>query len=67
MKELIQQLVTKAHLDETQATQAVDVVRTFLGEKLPGAIREPALRAISGEHVEGAMGAAKGVAGKMFG
>jgi hypothetical protein len=66
MKELIQNLVNKANLNEMQATKAVDVVRNFLAEKLPAQIREPVLRAIGATKTEGMPGAAQGATGKMF-
>jgi hypothetical protein len=66
MKELMQNLMNKANLNETQATRTVDVVRNFLSEKLPAQIREPVLRAIGGTKTEGMPGAAQGATGKMF-
>lgn len=67
MKELIQQLVNKADLSEAQATKVAEVVRDFIGEKLPEPIRGPALAALTGQNVDGAADAIKGVVGKLFG
>ncbi|MCC6903307.1 MAG: hypothetical protein IT377_30320 [Polyangiaceae bacterium] len=67
MKELIQQLVTKADLSEAQAAKVAEVVRDFIGEKLPEPIRGPALSALTGENVDSAADVLKGAVGKLFG
>ena len=49
MKELISQLVAKADLSEAQATKVAEVVRGFLGSKLPDALRGPVESALTGQ------------------
>ena len=48
MKELIHNLVNKADLTEAQATKVAEVVRDYLGEKLPDPLRGPVLGALTG-------------------
>jgi hypothetical protein len=67
MKELIQTLVAKADLDEAQAAKVAEVVKDFLGEKLPEPIRGPVMGALTGENVDSAADAVKGALGKLFG
>lgn len=67
MKELIQNLVRKANLNEVQATRTVEVFRSFLAEKLPSGIREPVLRVMGGDpttSTTGAMGGDRPTAGR---
>ena len=66
MKELITQLIEKANLSDSQAEQVAQVVRGFLKDRLPEAISEPVLAALSGDSVESAIGQAKGLLGKLF-
>ncbi len=64
MKELIDRLVSNAHLSPDQASQAADTVRSFLAEKLPGPIKSQVDSAISGENVGKAAEQAKDFLGK---
>ncbi|MBX3185248.1 MAG: hypothetical protein KIT72_08420 [Polyangiaceae bacterium] len=66
MKELIKPLVERADLSPEQAEKAATVVRDFLSEKLPEAIRGPVLGAISGESLDNAADQAKQLLGKLF-
>ena len=66
MKELISSLVAKAELTPEQASKAADVVKGFLSDKLPEAMKGPVLGALSGEKVEAALDQAKGLVGKLF-
>jgi hypothetical protein len=66
MNELISQLVAKADLSEAQATKVADVVRSFLGSKLPDALRGPVESALTGQNVDSAVDQAKGLIGKLF-
>jgi hypothetical protein len=66
MKELISQLVAKADLSEAQAAKAAEVVRGFLGSKLPDALRGPVESALTGQNVDSAVDQAKGLIGKLF-
>lgn len=63
MKALIQELVAKADLSEQQAHQVATVVRDFLVARLPEALRGPIEGALTGEHVDSALDAAKSVLG----
>jgi hypothetical protein len=66
MNELISQLVTKADLSEAQAAKVAEVVRGFLGSKLPDALRGPVESALTGQNVDSAVDQAKGLIGKLF-
>ena len=66
MKELIADLVSKADLSEAQAAKVADVVREFLGSRLPDAIRGPVESALTGANVDSAVDQAKGMLGKLF-
>lgn len=66
MKELISQLVSKADLNEAQATKVADVVRGFLSSKLPDSLRSVVDGALTGENVDNAVDQAKGLLGKLF-
>ena len=66
MQELIGQLVNKADLSPEQATKVAEVVKGFLEDRLPDAVKGPVLGALSGENVESAVDQAKGVLGKLF-
>lgn len=66
MKELISELVAKANLSEQQATQVADVVRGFLADRLPEAIRGPVESALTGANVSSAVDQVKGLMGKLF-
>jgi hypothetical protein len=66
MNELISQLVAKADLTEAQAAKVAEVVRGFLGSKLPEALRGPVEGALTGQNVDSALDQAKGVLGKLF-
>ena len=67
MKELVRQLVEKADLSEAQAARVAEVVRDYVGEKLPEPIRGPALSALTGENVDNAADMIQGAIGKLFG
>jgi hypothetical protein len=66
MQELIAQLVAKADLNEAQATRVAEVVRGFLGSKLPEVLRGPVESALTGQNVDSAVDHAKGLLGKLF-
>ncbi len=66
MKELISELVAKADLSEAQAAKVAEVVRGFLGSKLPDALRGPVESALTGQSVDSAVDQAKGLIGKLF-
>ena len=66
MKELIAQVVAKADLNEAQATKVAEVVRQFLGSKLPEALRGPVEGALTGQNVDSAVDQAKGFINKLF-
>lgn len=66
MKELISDLVSKADLSEAQAAKVAEVVREFLGSRLPEAIRGPVESALTGGNVSNALDQAKGLMGKLF-
>jgi len=63
MKALIAELVQKADLSEDQAAKVAEVVRGFIGSKLPDAIRGPVEAALTGERVDDAVGQAKNLLG----
>jgi hypothetical protein len=63
MKALISELVAKADLDEAQANRVAEVVRDFLGSRLPDAIRGPVEQALTGERVDSAVDAARNLLG----
>ena len=67
MKELIGRLVSQADLSEAQAEKVAEVVRGFLEERLPEAIRGPVMSALTGERVDDATDALRGAIGKIFG
>lgn len=66
MKALIGELVQKADLSEAQATKVAEVVKGFLGSRLPDAIRGPVESALTGENVDNAVDVAKNMLGKLF-
>jgi hypothetical protein len=59
-------LVAKADLNEAQAVKVAEVVKGFLANKLPEALRAPVESALTGEAVDGAVDQAKGLLGKLF-
>jgi hypothetical protein len=63
MKALIAELVQKADLSDAQATKVAEVVRGFIGSRLPDAIRGPVEAALTGERVDDAVGQAKNLLG----
>lgn len=63
MKELISNLVQHANLSESQASAAADVVRRFLENKLPDAVKGPVLAVLTGEQVDGAVDKARELLG----
>jgi hypothetical protein len=66
MKALIGELVQKADLSEAQAAKVAEVVKGFLGSRLPDAIRGPVESALTGDNVDDAVDAAKNMLGKLF-
>lgn len=66
MNEFISQLVAKADLSEAQATKVAEVVRGFLANKLPEAVRGPVDSALTGQNVDNAVDQAKGLLDKLF-
>jgi hypothetical protein len=67
MKELIAQLIEKANLTEEQANQAVAVVKNFIGDRVPEALRGTIESALTGEALKGAADKAKDALGGLFG
>lgn len=57
----------KADLSEAQAAKVAEVVRDYLGEKLPEPIRGPAMSALTGERLDDAVDAVTDVVRKLFG
>jgi hypothetical protein len=66
MKALISELVQKADLSETQAAKAAEVVKSFIGTRLPESIRGHVEAALTGERVDDAVDAAKKALGGFF-
>ncbi|MFO0613484.1 MAG: hypothetical protein U0414_12885 [Polyangiaceae bacterium] len=66
MKELIGKLVEKADLSEEQAAKVAEVVKDFLGDKLPEAIKGPVMGALTGENIDHGVDMATGLLGKLF-
>ena len=63
MKALISELIQKADLSAEQAQTVASVVKGFLADKLPDALRGPVDAALNGESVDGAADAAKNLIG----
>ncbi len=66
MNAIIQKLVAEADLSEEQATKVAEVLKGFLGERLPDMIREPVMSALSGENVDAGADMLKGAIGGLF-
>jgi hypothetical protein len=66
MNAIIQTLVAKADLSEAQAAKVAEVLRDFLGDRLPEVIREPVMSALSGENVDSGADMLKGALGGLF-
>lgn len=66
MKAFIANLVEKADLSEDQATKVAEVLRQFLGDRLPEMIREPVLAALTGEHVDSGADMARDLLGSLL-
>ncbi len=66
MKELIGTLIEKADLNTDQATKVAEVVKGFLADRLPDAVKGPVLSALTGEQVDSGLDQAKGLLGKLF-
>lgn len=66
MNAIIQTLVSKADLSEEQAAKVAEVLRNFLGERLPDVIREPVMSALSGENVDSGADMLTGAIGNLF-
>jgi hypothetical protein len=65
MKELIGRLVEQVNLSEEQAQRVADVVRGFLRDKLPAALRGPVESVLTGENVDSAADHAKSLLGNL--
>jgi hypothetical protein len=63
MKALIAELIQKADLSDAQAAKVAEVVKSFLGAKLPDALRGPVESALTGENVDDVVGQAKNLLG----
>lgn len=48
MKQLVNQLTSRVDITPAQAQQVVDVVKDFLGEKLPEPLAAPVMGALEG-------------------
>ena len=48
MKQLVNQLTSRVDITPAQAQQVVDVVKDFLGERLPAPIKAPVMGALEG-------------------
>jgi len=66
MNAIIQKLVAEADLSPEQANKVAEVLRGFIGEKLPEMIREPVLAALSGERVDQGADMLAGAIGGLF-
>ncbi len=66
MKELVKDLVEKANLSEEQAAAAAQVVRGYLENKLPDAIKGPVLGVLTGENIDTAVDKARDLIGGLF-
>lgn len=67
MQELLNQLMEKADLDKAVATKAIEIMKSFLEDKLPAPIKSQvmtALEGIDGEDARGILDQAKGLFGK---
>ena len=63
MKELVNTLIKQANIDEATALKVIGVVKTYLGDKLPGPIGDQvknALDGLGGDQVNDALDAVKG-------
>ncbi|MEM1033323.1 MAG: hypothetical protein AAF928_20385 [Myxococcota bacterium] len=67
MKALISELAAKADLDEGKAEQVANVVKGFLEDRLPDAIKGPVMQALNGENISSAADAVKGALGGLLG
>jgi hypothetical protein len=63
MKALIAELIQKADLSSDQAAKVAEVIKSFIGSKLPDALRGPVEAALTGEKVDDAVGQAKSLLG----
>lgn len=63
MKALIQELITKADLNDEQANRVAGVVREFLVARAPEALRGPIESVLTGERLDDALDAAKSLLG----
>jgi hypothetical protein len=66
MKALIGELIQKADLSPDQAARVAEVVKSFIGSKLPDAIKGPVEAALTGERVDDAVGQAKSLLGGLL-
>jgi nucleoid DNA-binding protein len=67
MKELIEQLVSKADINEATAEKVLKVVGDFLDDKLPSPIDtqvKKVLSGVDGDQINDVLGKAKGLFGK---
>ena len=66
MKALIGELIQKADLSEAQAQKVAEVVKGFLGSRLPDAIKGPVESALTGDRVDDALDTAKNLFGGLL-
>ncbi|HTJ84036.1 MAG TPA: hypothetical protein VL400_20090 [Polyangiaceae bacterium] len=66
MNAIIQKLVAEADLSPEQAAKVAEVLKNFLGEKLPDIVREPVMSALSGDNVDAGADMLKGALGGLF-
>ncbi len=66
MNPLIQKLMSGANLDEQAAQKAVEVVASFLEEKLPEPAKSIATKAVKGMDIDDLAGGAMDKIGKLF-
>ena len=63
MQPLIHELVSKADLSPEQAEKVAGVMRDFLLARVPAALRGTVESALTGEHIDGALDAARSLLG----
>ncbi len=66
MNPLVEKLMSSANLDEAMAQKAVEVVASFLEEKLPEPAKSLATKAVNGLDIGDMAGDALGKIGGMF-
>jgi len=66
MDNLVKALMEKANLDEKAAEKVMDVVKDFIGDKLPAPIKQQVLNALDGTDKGDVLDGAKDVLGKFL-